>query len=501
MRDNEILLTIENISKAFGPTRALDSVNLAIRKNEIHAVVGENGAGKSTLMKIIMGIIQPDEGALCYRGETIAFDTPKKALDHGISIVFQDINLVLKLSVAENIFINRLPRSRGSALVDWKTLKKEACAILSTLDLDIDPGVTVNTLSVAKQQIVQIARAISYDPQLIIMDEPTAYLTEHECNKLFGIIKQLQTSGHTIIYISHKLDEVFDIADRITVLRDGKWVATKPKDTSTTDEIISLMVGRAIENMYPKKLIPAGEIVLRAAHVCKAGLLEDVSLEIRKGEIVGLYGLVGAGRTDLAYVLFGISAIDSGTIYLEGKKLNIRSPQDAMKHGIGYLSEDRKAISLLSNMSVCRNITISNLKHYCNFIFTNASKETIAADSFAQRLNIKTTSMQQRITDLSGGNQQKVFIARILALAPKVLILDEPTQGIDVGAKSEIYAIIEGLAEKEVGILMISSELPELLGIADRILVLRAGEITGNFARNDADQEKILKAASSVEQA
>ncbi|MCP4405086.1 MAG: sugar ABC transporter ATP-binding protein, partial [bacterium] len=428
------------------------------------------------------------------------FDTPKKALDYGISIVFQDINLVPKLSVAENIFINRLPRSnRGPGLVGWEKLKHQAGVILSKLESDIDPEAAVNTLSVAKKQIVQIARAISYDPQLIIMDEPTAYLTEHECSALFEIIKQLKASGHTIVYISHKLDEVFNIADRITVLRDGKWVATKPKDTSTTDEIISLMVGRAIENMYPKKLIPAGEIVLKVEHVRKAGMFEDVSLEVRKGEIVGLYGLIGAGRTDLAYVLFGISAIDSGTICLEGKKVHIRSPQEAIKHGIGYLSEDRKAISLLPNMSVCRNITISNLQHYCNAIFTNTSKETIAADSFVQRLNIKTASIQQRITELSGGNQQKVFISRLLALAPKVLILDEPTQGVDVGAKSEIYAIIESLAEKEVGILMISSELPELLGIADRILVMREGIITGNFARNDADQENILKAASSVE--
>ncbi|MGD9137194.1 MAG: sugar ABC transporter ATP-binding protein [Desulfobacterales bacterium] len=493
------MLTVNGVSKAFGVVQALKDVSLTIREAEVHAVVGENGAGKSTLMNIIAGILNPDEGTFFFRDKPITLDSPQKAIMQGISIVFQEINLVEALSVAENIFLGHLPQKRQALFVDWKRLHENVENIFRNIGFSIDPGKLIRELSVWQKQIVQLARATAFDPELIIMDEPTAYLPDHETEKLFKLICKLRETGHSVIYISHKLDEVFQISDRITVLRDGQKIDTLDKERTNQEELISLMVGRALDKRFPKRGVKKGRNTFEVKDFTKKPLFEDVSFTLRKGEVIGFYGLVGSGRTELACTILGYLAKDSGELYLDGKEVNITSPKAAIKIGIGYLSEDRKNISMLPNFNVMHNITIASLKRYAHFNFVKNKEEKKVAEYQYDRLNIRAYSLDQQITSLSGGNQQKAFLGRILAFEPKIMILDEPTHGIDVGSKFEIYSIIGELAASGVAILFISSELPEILGISDRIIVMRSGKISGVFNKNDADQEMLLKAASHFE--
>ena len=490
------MLTVNGVSKAFGVVQALKDVSLTIREGEVHAVVGENGAGKSTLMNIIAGILKPDEGAFYFRDEPITLDSPQKAIMQGISIVFQEINLVEALSVAENIFLGHLPKKKQAAFVDWKRLYENVDDIFRKIGFSIDAGKLIRELSVWQKQIVQLARATAFDPKLIIMDEPTAYLPDLETEKLFKLIDKLRKTGHSVIYISHKLDEVFQISDRITVLRDGQKIETLDKKLTNQEEIISLMVGRALDKRFPKREVKEGRSTFEVKGFTNKPLFEDVSFTLKKGEIIGFYGLVGSGRTELACTILGYLAKDSGELYLDGKEVKITSPKTAIHNGIGYLSEDRKNISMLPNFSVMQNITISSLKRYAQLNFVKNQEEKKAAEHQYERLNIRSFSIDQQITSLSGGNQQKTFLGRILAFEPKIMILDEPTQGIDVGSKFEIYSIIGELAASGVAILFISSELPEILGISDRIIVMRSGKISGVFNKDDADQEMLLRAAS-----
>ncbi len=496
MQNKKEFLSIKNISKTFGVVRALDKVDLNIFKGEIHAIVGENGAGKSTLMNIIMGITKQDEGDIYLNGIKENYHSPKEALSKGISIVFQDINLIPWLSVAENIFLGRFRSKSKEVLIRWDRLFDEAKKIIDQIGVDIDPHKLANDLSTSQKQIIQIARAISYDPKLIIMDEPTAYLSDAENKKLFGIIHQLKETGCSIIFISHKLEEVFAISDRITVLRDGKLIETIEKNNTNKEKVISLMVGRPLSKMFEEKKSMIGDTILKVENLKKDGYFHDISFALKKGEILGFYGLIGSGRTELALSIFGILPFASGRIYIEGKHVKIKSPQDAIKNGIAYLSEDRKGNSLLSNMDIKKNITISNIKKYCRSIFISEKLENIEANMFVEKLNIQTPSIFQAVMNLSGGNQQKVVLSRILSFHPKIMILDEPTHGVDVGAKKEIYSIIEKLSENGVSIIIISSELPEILGLSDRIVAMKSGTISKIFSREEADQEKLLIAAS-----
>lgn len=493
------MLRVKNINKTFPGVRALNNVNIDIRDGEVLAIVGENGAGKTTLMNIIMGIISADDGELFINEKKVYISNPSNALALGISMIFQDINLIPELNIAENIYTGRLPKLKNSPWIDWKKMLEETKKILEYLGLDIKPTEKVSSLTIGQRQILQVGKVVSSNSNIIIMDEPTASLSEVETKKLFNIIKELKLQKKSVIYISHRLEEVFNIADRVTVLRNGEVVDTLLIKEATKEKLISLMVGGYLKKLYKEKKHVIGGTALRLENFTKLGVFENVNLSLKSGEILGLYGLVGAGRTELALSIFGILPISSGKLYFKDKKIKINSPIDAIKNGIGYLPEERIEQSIISMMSVKENITISNLKKYCDFIFTNAKKEKEIADYYIKRLNIKITSIAQKMMNLSGGNQQKVAFARLLALNPMVLILDEPTRGIDVGAKAQIHAIIGELAENGIGVIIISSELPEIIEIANRIIVMRLGKVSGSFVKDEKlTQKDLLKAASPV---
>ena len=498
MEKNNNILTISNVSKKFPGIQALDDVSLNISKGEVHAIVGENGAGKSTLMNIVMGIFKVDKGSIFISGKEVNIDRPKKALDLGLSMVAQEINLVPLLSIAENISVGRLSRNRRFPFFSSKELYHEAKILLEKIGLKIDPKTLVKDLSISHQQMVQIAKSLSSNSKIIIMDEPTSSLSEQEIEQLFEIISVLKTQGISIIYISHKLDEVFRIADRVTVLRDGKLVDTLFLKDTNEEEIISLMVGRSVEDMFARRKLLEGNVVFRVENLAKIGFFEDINFELRSGEIIGFYGLVGSGRTELALSIFGVYPGGGGRTFIGDKEVKISSPIDAIKNGIGYLSEDRKNQSIFPILGVRENITISNLRKYCEFVFINSRKENKETEYFINKLDIRAASLKQKIMNLSGGNQQKAIIARLLALKPRIMILDEPTRGIDVGAKAEVHFLIEELAESGMGIIIISSELPEIFRISDRIIVMRSGRISGVYRRNEATQEELLKAASPI---
>jgi ABC-type sugar transport system ATPase subunit len=496
MKDQNVFFRGEDISKSFGGIKALNGVNLTIKKQEVHALVGENGAGKSTLMNVICGILQPEQGQLYVRDRKVKFDQPDKAREEGINIVFQEINLVPALSVAENIFINMIPKRNALGFMSWDDLFAKTEKLLNRLGFDVSSRAIVRDLSLPQKQLVQIARAMVGEPQLIIMDEPTACLPEKETKDLYGIIDELKSAGHSVIYISHKLEEVFHVADQITVLRDGELIKSLKKQETNKDEIIALMVGRSLDSRFPKRAPIDKNTVFEIQGFSKSKHFKDISFNLRKGEIVGFYGLVGSGRTELACSIIGYLTPESGKMNVGGKPVKIKSPKQAISHRIGYLSEDRKNISMLPNFSIKENITISSLKKYARFGFINQHQEKKSATDFFNKLKINANSLNQNITSLSGGNQQKAFLARIIAFDPQIMILDEPTIGIDVGAKYEIYALMDQLTKKGTSIILISSELPEILGMSDRICVMRSGEISGVFNRADADQEVLLRAAS-----
>lgn len=489
------LLRLEGITKTFPGTVALDDVSFSVNRPEIHAVVGENGAGKSTLMNIISGNLQPDKGEIYFEGQKVKIRSPRDAQNLGISIVHQELALCPHLTVAENIYIGRLPQTAGK-MVDYDRLNRMSQEVLSLFDrVNIKPTDRVADLNVAQQQIVEIAKAITLNCKLLILDEPTSALSEADAAVLFKIIKDLKAKGISILYISHRLREIFELADRITILRDGKYIATLNAAETNPDQVVSLMVGREIKEMYPPKSSKIGREIFRVENISSEKVY-DVSFALHEGEILGFAGLVGAGRTELAQTICGILPRRSGEIYFEGKSLEIKSFEDAIKNRIGYVTEDRKQFGLFLRLPVAYNVSAIHLKYDGSGLLIDRQEERNLTREFVKRLNIKATSYLQLVMSLSGGNQQKVMIAKWLAINPKILILDEPTRGIDVGAKAEIHNLLRELAQNGIGIILISSEMPEIIGMCDRVLVMREGRITGELSGHQITEENIMQLAA-----
>lgn len=496
MSANGTFLFMEAISKAFPGVQALQDVNFDVAPGEIHALVGENGAGKSTLMKILTGALPRDEGVIKLRDRPVDIGTPSDAQALGISMIHQELSLIPYLTVGQNIYLGREPRARIPGFINWSTLYADAQRWLDQLDVDVDARSEVKELRIAQQQMVEVAKALSLNADLIAMDEPTSALTERETDVLFRVMRSLREQGVSLIFISHRLEEVFEIADRVTVLRDGKLIGTALISELDEDRVVRMMVGRELGDMYPKVDIQRQELVLEATDLHDGQELRGVTFHLYCGEILGVAGLVGAGRTALAETLFGIRPAASGEIRVEGQPVTIHSPGEAIKLGMGFVPEDRKQQGLFMNMAVRENITLSALGKVARLGFVNFAKADQLAREEVKRLDIRTPSLRQRVRNLSGGNQQKVIIARWLTLRPRVLILDEPTRGIDVAAKAEIHVLMNQLAQEGVGVLMISSELPEILGVSDRVLVMHEGRVTGEFSRAQANQDDIMRAAT-----
>ena len=492
----EVILTMKGIDKSFPGVHALDHVDLEVCRGEVHALMGENGAGKSTLMKVLTGIYSKDEGTITYEGREVEFTNPREAQDAGIVIVHQELNMLGHLTVAQNIFIGR--EFMKGALIDDKKMNEEARKLFDQLGIDIDPRETMSRLTVGKQQMCEIAKAISHDAKVIIFDEPSAALTETEIEELFKIIRDLRDKQMGIVYISHRMDEIKVITDRVTVMRDGGYVGTLITKDSTKDDIINMMVGRVIyEDPKSQSNVPAdAPVVLKVEHLNAGRMVRDVSFELRKGEILGFSGLMGAGRTETARALFGADPKESGDIYINGQKVEIKSPQDAVKCGIGYLSEDRKRYGIVVAKSVAENSTMATLENYMSGLFINKKQEKETAQQYVDLLKTKTPSVDQLVVNLSGGNQQKVVIAKWLVRNCDILIFDEPTRGIDVGAKSEIYHLMNELVAQGKSIIMISSEMTEILRMSDRIVVMCEGRKTGELDIAEATQERIMHAAT-----
>ncbi len=496
MSEQVPIIKMQNISKSFGGVQALIDVHMEVQAGEVHALLGENGAGKSTLIKTMTGVHQPNSGEIYLRGELVRFSGPRDAQQQGIGAIYQEPSLFPDLDIAENIMAGRQPTRAGR--VDWRTMYREARKILDQLGVSLDPRTKARNLSVAQQQTVEIARALSLNAQLLIMDEPTSSLTLTEVEELFRIIRQLRDAGTAIIFISHRLEEFFAVADRVTILRDGHFVGTRAMTGVTTDELIQMMVGRHINELFPKQEATVGETLLEVSNLTVSGKFEDISFSLRAGEILGLAGLIGAGRTDVARSLFGIQPAQFGTIKVNGQAVTINSPQQAMDLGLGFVPEDRQHHGLVLPMSIADNITLPILPRYATAGWLRARDARQVAATAAQKLEVKSAGMAQKAKELSGGNQQKVVLAKWLETGPRILILDEPTRGIDVGTKAAVHQLMSDLANQGVAILMISSELPEILGMSDRILVMREGRITGEFMRAEATQEKLMAAATAA---
>lgn len=492
----EVILTMNGIDKSFPGVHALDHVNLEVRKGEVHALMGENGAGKSTLMKVLTGIYTKDEGTITYEGKEVAFANPREAQAAGIVIVHQELNMLNHLTVAQNIFIGR--EMMTGKLISDKKMNEEAKKLFDKLNIDIDPTEKMGRLTVGKQQMCEIAKAISHDAKVIVFDEPSAALTETEIDELFKIIKDLREKQMGIVYISHRMDEIKVITDRVTVMRDGGYVGTLITEDSTKDDIINMMVGRVIyeEPKTKSNVAPDAPVVLKVENLNAGKMVQDVSFELHKGEILGFSGLMGAGRTETARALFGADPKESGDVYINGKKMDIKNPMDAVKNGIGYLSEDRKQYGIVVQKTVAENSTMASLDNYMNGIFINKKKEAAVASKYVDSLKTKTPSVDQLVVNLSGGNQQKVVIAKWLVKDCDILIFDEPTRGIDVGAKSEIYQLMNELVAEGKSIIMISSEMTEILRMSDRIVVMCEGRKTGEMDISEATQENIMHAAT-----
>ncbi|MDQ0877641.1 ribose transport system ATP-binding protein [Paenibacillus sp. V4I3] len=490
------LLEMKGISKSFPGVKVLEQVDFTLHRGEVHALMGENGAGKSTLMKILGGIYTKDSGSITVNGNVYDIASPSMAQNLGIVIIHQELNMVPHLTVMENIFLGREFTYGKSKLINWRRMRQESHRYLSQLGLNIDPGTLVNELSVGQQQMVEIAKALSMKAEILVLDEPTAALTDREIEALFLVIASLKEKGVGMIYISHRMEEIFRICDQVTVMRDGHYIGTEYIANTTMDHLVKMMVGREIKDRFPKVKVTLGEEKLTVNGLTQKGKLHDISLSVRAGEIVGIAGLMGAGRTELAKALFGVTSIDRGTISINGKPVSIKKPIDAIHAGIGLITEDRKDEGLLLPLSVNDNLALPNLKILSSFGFMNRSKERELSDSMIKKLLIKTPNSEQKVGSLSGGNQQKVVIGKWLATNPQVLILDEPTRGVDIGAKKEIYDLMNELVSQGVAILMISSELPEVLGMSDRILVMHEGKISGEFTQEDASQEKIMLSAT-----
>ena len=497
MTEEAPLLVIEGVSKRFGATQALSDVDFTLRSGEIHALVGENGAGKSTLIKLMTGIYPADEGAMTLDGQPFAPRNAAEAQQLGVAAIYQEPSIFPDLSVAENIFIGH--QDRG-LLVNRQAMARDASQILATLDVHIDPRLPAAGLTVAGQQAVEIAKAISLDTRVLIMDEPTAALSAHEVDRLFRQVRQLKASGAAILFISHRLEEIFAISDRISVFRDGRHISTRAAAEVTEDSLVREMVGRDPADFFARTEHHEGDPVLKVSGLGRAGAFADISFELRRGEVLGFAGLVGAGRTDVGLALFGIAPADAGSIELDGQQLTISSPGDALRHGIAYLSEDRRRSGLSLPQSVTANITLATLKRYtARFGLLDAARERSDAESFRQRLGIKTPSLKTPVGQLSGGNQQKTMLAKWLNAEPRILVLDEPTRGIDVGAKADVHHFIDELARSGLGIILISSDLPEVLAMSDRVAVMREGVLRAIFPGARATQEEVMALAVGAE--
>ncbi len=484
-------LVVTGIEKSFPGVRALSGVSFEVAPGEVHALLGENGAGKSTLIKIISGVYQPDAGVMHVGGRPLRFSSPDDARHAGIATIYQELLLFRDLSVAENIFMGHAPRSRGGWL-DWKTMAARTEALLASLEItDLAPRRIVGSLSVGNRQRVEILRALSQEARFLIMDEPTAALTEYDVRRLFDLVRRLKSRGVGIVYISHRMDEIFQIADRVTVLRDGAHVGTRKVTETSSAELVQMMVGRQIENLFPKVAAPIGLPVLEVRDLVRRPLTRGISLTVRAGEIVGLAGLVGSGRSELAQTIFGVTPAESGQVTMSGKPVQIRSAAGARSLGIAYVPEDRATQGLVRPMTVRENFSLASLAKVARFGFIDRAAERRMAEAGVNRFRVRTGSLDQVVGRLSGGNQQKIVLGKWLANQPKLLILDEPTRGIDVGAKAEIHRLMCALAAQGLAILMISSELPEVLGMSDRVLVMREGRLVAEFARAEATPEAV----------
>ncbi|UOQ86998.1 sugar ABC transporter ATP-binding protein [Gracilibacillus salinarum] len=495
----ESILKMEGIDKLFPGVKALSSVDLELFKGEVHALMGENGAGKSTLMKILSGVYTQTKGTFSIKGEEIRIKSPSDAARAGISMIHQEFNLFPNLSVAENIFMDRPSITGTLGVINWKQMNEKAQALIDSLGASIDVREKVQNLSVQSQQVVEIAKAISFDAEILIMDEPSAALPENEVRNMLEVVMRLKEQGVAIVYVSHRMPEVFEIADRVTVLRDGKKIATKRTKETTQDQIINMMVGREVAELYPNKTKIRSEEVVLDVQEMTLGPNQKVNFQVRKGEIVGLFGLMGAGTHNVAERLFGLKK-GKGTIMINGKKANIKSPKQAKKQKIGYVPPDRHRHGLIKEMTVKHNLTLTILDQLTEYSKLNREKEQELITDYIQDFNIKTPSSKQVVNLLSGGNQQKIVLSKWLATNPDILILEEPTRGVDVGAKAEIYALIQKLADDGMAILFISTEMPEVIGMSDRILVMRKGEMIRQYNYREVEQNELLSVASSIEQ-
>jgi rhamnose transport system ATP-binding protein len=494
-KPSEPIVELVGVAKQFGTIQALRGVDLALYPGEVHALVGENGAGKSTLVKLLGGIHRPDAGMIRIGGEVVELHSPAQAQHLGIAVIHQEPTLFPDLNVAENVFMGRHPRDRFGR-VAWKRMYQEVEQLLASLDVHLSVYTPVQGLSVADQQLVEIAKALSLDARVLVMDEPTAALSAHEVEKLFAITKQLRQRGVAILFVSHRLEEIFELADRLTVLRDGAHVITAPASRLTSEEIIRYMVGRELTSLFPKGEAQIGDVLLDVRHLTRKGVFQDVSFQLRRGEILGFAGLVGAGRTEVARVLFGIDRADTGEIRIGNEPVHISSPKVAMGYGLAYVPEDRRQQGLVMDFTIAANMTLPILQQLSRLGVVDRQRERAIATSYSQQLQVRSAGIDQLVKALSGGNQQKVVLAKWLVTNPTILILDEPTRGIDIGAKAEVHRIISDLASKGLAIILISSELPEVLAMSDRVLVMHEGRLTGVFDRAEADQEKVMFAAT-----
>ncbi|ARQ60341.1 MULTISPECIES: sugar ABC transporter ATP-binding protein [Rhizobium] len=492
----EFLLSAEGVRKEFPGVVALDDVQFRLKRASVHALMGENGAGKSTLMKILAGIYTPDKGDIRLKGIEIQLKSPLDALENGIAMIHQELNLMPFMTVAENIWIRREPKNRFG-FVDHGVMHRMTEELFARLNIDIDPDIEVRYLSVANRQMVEIAKAVSYNSDVLIMDEPTSALTEREVEHLFRIIRDLRAQGIGIVYITHKMNELFEIADEFSVFRDGRYIGTHASTEVTRDDIIRMMVGREITQMFPKEEVPIGEVMLSVKDLCLKGVFKNVSFEVRAGEILGVAGLVGSGRSNVAETLFGVTPASSGSIELYGKPVTISSPTEAIRNQMAFLTEDRKDTGCLLILDILENMQIAVLQdRYVKGGFVQQGAIEATCEDMAKKLRVKTPNLYERVENLSGGNQQKVLIGRWLLTNPRILILDEPTRGIDVGAKAEIHRLVTEMARNGVAVIMISSEMPEVLGMSDRIMVMHEGRVTGFLNRDEATQIKVMELAA-----
>lgn len=496
MKSKTPMLKMENISKSFPGVKALDNVQLSVYGGEVLGLLGENGAGKSTLMKILSGVYEKSEGKIFIQGQETEITGIKDAESKGITIIHQELSVLPNLTVWENIFLGNEKINKISRRINKKLLKERSIDFLNQIGCKLDPDTLVRDISVGEMQMIEIAKALTKNTQIIIMDEPTTALTDVETKNLFKVIEKLKGKGIAVIYISHRMEEIFKICDRITVLRDGKYVGDAVVSEISNDDIISMLVGRKLEEQFPYKKVETGEVLLEVKNLNYSNKVKNISFKVREGEILGIAGLMGSGRTELAKTIFGEYKKQSGEIFVHGEKKEIKSPKDAIHNGICYLSEDRKKEGLVLGMTVGDNMTLANLKKYENsFKIIDKKQEKKDIDEYIKKLSVKTPSAQQLIKNLSGGNQQKAILGKWIMLSPKVLIIDEPTRGIDIGAKKEIYDVLNALKESGKAVIMISSDMPEVLGVSDRILVMHEGKLTGQLNREHANQEIIMKCA------